>query len=82
DDVERERRRKMFGEYYRTLLGHFRHEIGHYFWNLLVRFDASLPAFRTLFGDENMDYGAALRRHHAVGPPPDWQESFVSSYAT
>ncbi len=82
DDVERERRRKMFGEYYRTLLGHFRHEIGHYFWNLLVRFDASLPAFRALFGDESRDYGAALRRHHAEGPPSDWQESFVSSYAT
>ena len=82
DDVERERRRTMFGEYYRTLLGHFRHEIGHYFWNLLVRFDPSLPAFRVLFGDERADYGAALRRHHSRGAPPDWQESFVSSYAT
>ncbi|PXW56917.1 putative zinc-binding peptidase [Methylobacterium sp. B4] len=82
DDVERERRRTMFGEYYRTLLGHFRHEIGHYFWNLLVRFDPSLPAFRVLFGDERADYGAALRRHHSEGAPPDWQESFVSSYAT
>ena len=82
DDVERERRRKLFGEFYRTLLGHFRHEIGHYFWNLLVRFDPSLPAFRALFGDESIDYGMSLARHHAEGPPPDWQENFVSAYAT
>ena len=82
DDVERERRRKLFGEYYRTLLGHFRHEIGHYFWNLLVRFDASLPAFRALFGDESVDYGISLQRYHANGPAPHWEESFVSAYAT
>ncbi|WP_232629999.1 zinc-binding metallopeptidase family protein [Methylobacterium sp. Leaf118] len=82
DDVERERRRKLFGEFYRTLLGHFRHEIGHYFWNLLVRFDPSLPAFRTTFGDESVDYGASLARHHAEGPPTDWQEHYVSAYAT
>ncbi len=82
DDVERERRRKLFGEFYRTLLGHFRHEIGHYFWNLLVRFDASLPLFRALFGDESVDYGLSLQRYHANGPTPRWEESFVSAYAT
>ncbi|UMY16513.1 putative zinc-binding peptidase [Methylobacterium organophilum] len=82
DDVERERRRMLFGEYYRTLLGHFRHEIGHYFWNVLVRYDASLPAFRALFGDESRDYGRALQAYYAAGPAPDWEESFVSAYAT
>lgn len=82
DDVERERRRMLFGEYYRTLLGHFRHEIGHYFWNALVRFDQSLWTFRDLFGDERANYAAALQRHYAHGAPPDWEESFVSAYAT
>ncbi len=82
DDVERERRRAQFGEYYRTLLGHFRHEIGHYFWNVLVRYDDSLPACRAVFGDERLDYGQALQRHYANGPPEHWEESFVSAYAT
>ena len=82
DDVERERRRMLFGEYYRTLLGHFRHEIGHYFWNVLVRQDRSLWDFRALFGDESQNYAAALQRHHAYGPPEDWSEGYVSAYAT
>ena len=29
-------------EPYRTLLGHFRHEVGHYYWDRLVR-DAAGP---------------------------------------
>lgn len=82
DDVERERRRTLFGEHYRTLLGHFRHEIGHYFWNVLVRYDHSLWAFRNLFGDERASYGAALQRHYAYGAPQNWQDSYVSAYAT
>ncbi len=82
DDVERERRRMLFGEHYRTLLGHFRHEIGHYFWNVLVRHDPCLPRFRAVFGDERADYGLALQRHYARGPGEGWQEHFVSSYAT
>ncbi|MCC0806971.1 hypothetical protein FPV16_12145 [Methylobacterium sp. W2] len=82
DDVERERRRMLFGEYYRTLLGHFRHEIGHYFWNVLVRYDPSIWAFRDLFGDERASYGLALQRYYGQGAPPDWQESYVSAYAT
>ena len=82
DDVERERRRTQFGEHYRTLLGHFRHEIGHYFWNVLVRADPCLEAFRAVFGDERADYGAALQRHYAHGPAEGWQETFVSTYAT
>jgi hypothetical protein len=82
DDVERERRRTQFGEPYRTLLGHFRHEVGHYYWNVLVRHDASLAVFRAIFGDERDDYGDALARHYAEGPPEGWQEHFVSAYAT
>ena len=82
DDVERERRRIRFGEHYRTLLGHFRHEIGHYFWYLLVQNSPHLWRFRELFGDESLNYVGALRTHYAQGAPADWEESFVSAYAT
>ena len=82
DDAERERARQEMGEPYRTLLGHFRHEIGHYYWERLVRDGRWLEWFRTMFGDERQDYGACLQAHHAEGPPPDWQERFVSGYAS
>jgi hypothetical protein len=81
DDAERERRRQSMGEPYRTLLGHLRHEVGHYFWNVLVRDDPSIGLFRQIFGDERRDYGAALQAHYANGPRAAWQEEFVSSYA-
>jgi hypothetical protein len=82
DDAERERRRRLMGEPYRTLLGHFRHEIGHYFWSVLVRDQPCIETFRQIFGDERQDYGAALQRHYGSGPPADWQNDFVSSYAS
>lgn len=83
DDVARTRARISLGEKYRTLLGHFRHEIGHYFWYLLVAPHAQrLDQFRNLFGDENSDYRQALDRHYQNGSPPDWQQSFISAYAT
>ncbi len=82
DDAERERRRLEMGEPYRTLLGHFRHEVGHYFWDVLVRDGGKLKACRAMFGDDSVDYGEALRRHYAEGPPADWQQYFVSAYAT
>jgi len=82
DDVERERRRKAMGEPYRTLLGHFRHEVGHYFWSVLIESSgATLVAFRERFGDEREDYAAALQRHYQQGPVPDWQSRYVSAYA-
>jgi hypothetical protein len=83
DDAERERRRTSMGEPYRTLLGHFRHEVGHYYWDRLVRDRGHLDACRALFGDDREDYGEALNKHYARGgPPPDWQERYVSTYAT
>lgn len=82
DDVERERRRILFGEHYRTLLGHFRHEIGHYFWYLLVMNSPTMGAFRALFGDERLNYVQALQNHYARGAPADWDEAYVSAYAT
>jgi hypothetical protein len=82
DDAERERRRTAMHEPYRTLLGHFRHEIGHYYWDLLIENKPALTEFRTLFGDETIDYGVALQKHYETGAPPNWQETHVSAYAT
>ena len=82
DDAEREARRARMGEPYRTLLGHFRHEVGHFYWDRLIRDGHRIEAFRAAFGDESADYGEALKRHYASGPPPDWQQNFVSTYAT
>jgi hypothetical protein len=83
DDAERERMRSAMGEPYRTLLGHFRHEIAHYYWDHLIADDADVLAdFRALFGDERVDYGEALQRHYAEGAPPDWSQSFVTAYAS
>jgi hypothetical protein len=82
DDAEREKRRIRFHEPYRTLLGHFRHESGHYYWDRLVKQNAYLEPFRQRFGDERQDYAQALARHHANGPPADWQLHFVSAYAS
>jgi hypothetical protein len=82
DDAERERRRSLMGEPYRTLLGHFRHEIAHYYWDHLVTNSTHLAPFRALFGDERTDYDAALRRHYAQGPPADWRDRFITAYAS
>lgn len=83
DDAHRESVRGAMNEPYRTMLGHLRHESGHYYWSRLV--DGSTEwhePFRALFGDERQDYGAALQRHHAEGAPPDWSQRFVSAYAS
>ncbi|MBB2198466.1 MAG: putative zinc-binding peptidase [Gluconacetobacter sp.] len=82
DDAQREAMRVEMGEQYRTLLGHFRHEVGHYYWNVLVRDGGHLDGFRALFGDERADYQAALQHHYQVGAPSNWQDNFVSDYAT
>lgn len=83
DDATREARRTAMGEPYRTLLGHFRHEIGHFEWDRLVR-DAPdrLAEFRQIFGDDREDYAAALERHYQAGAPADWQSGYISTYAT
>jgi hypothetical protein len=82
DDAEREARRAQMKEPYRTLVGHFRHEIGHHYWDILLRGGPDLPAFRALFGDESVDYGEALKRHYENGPPPGWRQNYISAYAT
>jgi hypothetical protein len=82
DDAERERIRTALHEPYRTLLGHLRHEVGHYYWDRLVAHTDWLGAFRQLFGDERQDYAAALQRHYLQGSPADWRERHVSEYAS
>jgi hypothetical protein len=82
DDVHRERLRTSMDEPYRTLLGHFRHEIGHYFFEVLIAGTTHLDEFVEFFGDPEIDYQAALDRHYADGPPEGWRGQFISSYAT
>lgn len=82
EDPFREKMREQLGETYRTVLGHFRHESGHYYWERLLANGPLLKDFRELFGDEQQSYEAACARHYAEGPPADWTERFVSSYAT
>jgi hypothetical protein len=82
DDPERERQRQDMDEAYRTLLGHFRHEIAHYYWDRLVAASPNLEEFRKVFGDEQQDYVGGLQRHYSQGPERGWPERFVSAYAS
>jgi hypothetical protein len=93
-DAHREAMRVELAEPYRTLLGHVRHEAGHYYWAVLVSGPADrgpglvpaggpvLDRFRDVFGDERADYAGALQRHYAGGPPKGWNDTHVSAYAT
>lgn len=84
DDDERTRRRMALHEPYRTLLGHLRHESGHYYWDSLIAAQpARHDAFRAIFGDDSLDYSQALSQHYANGPSASaWQQDYVSAYAT
>lgn len=82
DDVVREKMRLEMNEPYRTLLGHFRHESGHYYWERLVHPGGLLGPFREIFGDERADYDDALTRYYSGNPPLNWQDRFVSAYCT
>jgi hypothetical protein len=82
DDAEREKRRVQLHEPYRTVLGHLRHEIGHYYWDRLIAGSPWMNTFRQLFGDETQSYDEALERHYNQGAPADWQERFVSAYSS
>jgi hypothetical protein len=82
DPAHRERTREQMHEPYRTLLGHFRHESGHYYFDRLIVDTRWQNPFRELFGDERRDYGEALQTHYKEGPPSDWDQRFISSYAS
>jgi hypothetical protein len=81
DEVYREQMRLQMNEPYRTLLGHFRHESGHYYFTVVVS-DEDLLAFRRLFGDETANYDAALQAYYDNGPATGWQHEHISSYAS
>lgn len=82
NDVEREKQRTAMGEPYRTLLGHFRHEIGHFYWEYLIANGPWLPAFREIFGDESEDYAAALKKHYESESDTNWSQQYISTYAS
>ena len=84
DDWEREKTRLDMGEKHRSLIGHFRHEVGHYYWDVLIKNHPDrLNTFITTFGDPNHPtYQEALDRHYQTGPPDDWPQRYVSAYAT
>ena len=82
DDAVREQTRIIMREPYRTLLGHFRHETGHFIWDKLVRDRNAYEGFRAVFGDERPDYGEALQAYYAHGAPLDWRERFISPYSS
>ncbi|EJL08597.1 zinc-binding metallopeptidase family protein [Pseudomonas chlororaphis] len=82
DDAYREQVRVQMREPYRTLLGHFRHEVGHYYWDRLIAGSHWLEPCRALFGDERASYAEALDRHYQQGAPNDWSQTYVSAYAT
>jgi hypothetical protein len=82
DPVEREKLRVSFGEAHRTLVGHFRHEIGHYYWQLLVQ-GQDESAFKAVFGDhESISYSEAMENYYKNGPQKNWQERYISAYAS
>ena len=82
DDAERERRRLKLKEDFRTVLGHFRHEIGHYYWLLLIQNTGRFDSFRKMFGDENLNYQNAMNRYYQHGANDSWRQSFISGYAS
>jgi hypothetical protein len=82
EDSTRERVREQMHEPYRTVLGHLRHETGHYYWDRLIAGSPWLEPFHALFGDETRDYAQYLLNHYQQGPPPNWPEHYVSAYAS
>ena len=82
DDDFREKQRVRLGERYRTLLGHFRHESGHHYWDLLIDGSRWHEPYRALFGDERLDYQQAMKQHYDAGSKGGWQGQHVSAYAS
>ncbi|MBN7800553.1 putative zinc-binding peptidase [Algoriphagus aestuariicola] len=83
DSVHREQIRTQLSEVYRTLIGHFRHEVGHYYWDQLVAGrEQAQSSFRNVFGDERTNYGESLSRYYEQGAAADWQNSHISAYAS
>lgn len=82
DSAHRERLRESMAEPYRTVLGHLRHEIGHYYAELLALTTPRRSDFVAIFGDPTTSYDDALTRHYRFGPRPLWSDRYISAYAT
>lgn len=82
DPSDRIEMREKMQESYRTLLGHFRHESGHYYWNNIIRDKPHIDEFRELFGDERIDYQQAMQSYYSNGPAANWQNVWISAYAS
>ncbi|CAN8140048.1 Zinc-ribbon domain-containing protein [uncultured Thiomicrorhabdus sp.] len=74
--------KEQMQERYRTLLGHFRHEIGHYFWLKFFHNEEMRKKFRKVFGDERDDYSKALKRYYKSGNQSHWRSRFITPYAS
>jgi hypothetical protein len=81
DEAQRVRSKQDLGERYRTVLGHFRHETGHFYWDVLIRDSPVIERFRQLFGEERWNYAISLQNYYANGAQTDWMQYFVSRYA-
>lgn len=83
DAASREQAKQVMNERYRTLIGHLRHEVGHYFWEQLISKDQdALQSFRSIFGNEEENYNNALKKYYETGAHPNWSHSYISKYAT
>jgi hypothetical protein len=82
DSSFREATREAMNEPYRTLLGHYRHEVGHYYWDKLIRNSHQYQYFKELFGDDTLDYRSTMDAYYEKGPNTDWQENYISAYAS
>lgn len=74
--------KEQMGERYRTLLGHFRHEVAHYFWHIIIEEAGRLAVFRSVFGDERQDYDAALKAYYQKSAPLHWKSRYITPYAS
>ena len=82
DDVFRERVRVELGQSHRTLIGHFRHEIGHYYWDALIK-NIQEDEFSAVFGDHRLvDYAASLQKYYSEGPAAHWANNYITAYSS
>ncbi len=83
DLVTREANKQDLNEKFRTVIGHFRHEFGHFYWSQHVEPNwQNLDRFRALFGDERVDYQASLDQHYSRSGTRQRSVEHISVYAT
>lgn len=82
DPASRLAQQEAANEVYRTVLGHLRHESGHYVFSLFSEDDSLQKGFFRLFGDSARDYTAALQSFYANGPLANWHQHHITPYAS